>query len=182
MLLAYRPPAPPPTPADDEAAPLAPELGAPEQLLLGLMAIPMLEEKLSCVRLVGSFRPRVQAVSQAATTLFDACKVGRDSPDLKWDNLPSMAPISFSWMCMLTSSHSSGSPPAPRVLVPTPQEVRNSDLLLLILKISLFVGNFLNAGAHQGSAMGFHLDTLLKLKDVKSTKDKRFTLMHFIAR
>ena len=31
----------------------------------------------------------------------------------------------------------------------TSQEVRNSDLLLLILKISLVVGNFLNAGAHQ---------------------------------
>ena len=60
--------------------------------------------------------------------------------------------------------------------------MRNSDLLLLILKISLIVGNFLNAGAHQGSAVGFHLDTLLKLRDVKSTKDKRFSLMHFIAR
>ncbi len=70
------------------------------------------------------------------------------------------------------------SPPPPSLL----QEVRNSDLLLLILKISLIVGNFLNSGAAQGSAVGFHLDTLLKLKDVRSTRNKKVTLMHFIAR
>ena len=62
------------------------------------------------------------------------------------------------------------------------QELCNSDLLRLILKISLETGNFLNAGAHQGCAVGFHVDTLLKLKDVKCTKDKRFSLLHFIAR
>ena len=40
-------------------------------------------------------------------------------------------------------------PPPPSFTLHTFQEVRNSDLLLLILKISLIVGNFLNAGAHQ---------------------------------
>ena len=77
MLAAYRPPPPPPPAAEDEAGPAAPvpELGPAEQLLLGLMAIPMLEEKLGCVRLVGSFRPRLQAVSEAAETLYCACKV-----------------------------------------------------------------------------------------------------------
>ena len=82
MLLAY---SPPPTPAaHDGDAPAVPELGAAEQLLLGLIAIPMLEEKLSCVRLVGSFRPRVQAVAQAAETLYDACKVRRNASG-PWD-------------------------------------------------------------------------------------------------
>ena len=61
-------------------------------------------------------------------------------------------------------------------------EVRTSRLLLLVLKISLIVGNFLNSGAQQGSAVGFHLDTLLKLKDVKSTKSKKMSLLHFVAK
>ena len=82
MLAAYRPPAPaaPAAPtSDDGTAPqtvAVPELGRAEQLLLGLMAIPSLEEKLGAVKLVNSFRPRIEAVSEAATTLYDACKVG----------------------------------------------------------------------------------------------------------
>ncbi|KAG1652410.1 hypothetical protein FOA52_012192 [Chlamydomonas sp. UWO 241] len=61
-------------------------------------------------------------------------------------------------------------------------EVCGNPLLHLILKIALIIGNFLNAGAPQGSAIGFQLDTLLKLKDVRATNNKAVTLMHFIAR
>ena len=51
-----------------------------------------------------------------------------------------------------------------------------------ILKISLEIGNFLNAGGHQGSALGFQLETLLKLKEVRSTKNRTVTLLHYLAR
>ncbi|KAF5831806.1 formin homology 2 domain-containing protein [Dunaliella salina] len=67
-------------------------------------------------------------------------------------------------------------------LVAACSEVTESKLLLLILKIALEAGNFLNSGATQGLAMGFQLDYLLKLKDVRSTKDKGVTLIHFMAR
>ena len=60
------------------------------------------------------------------------------------------------------------------------QEVCNNQLLHLILKIIHLIGNFMSAG--NGGAIGFQLDTLLKLKDVKSTRNKQVTLMHFIAR
>ncbi len=110
-------------------------LGAAEQLMLGLMGMPALEERLACARLVGSFGARMSGVRRVAETLDAACS-----------------------------------------------EVRDSRLLLLILKMALSLGNFLNAGAHQGSALGFHLDTLLKLKDVRSTTNKHVTLMHFVAR
>ncbi|GAX75451.1 hypothetical protein CEUSTIGMA_g2895.t1, partial [Chlamydomonas eustigma] len=111
------------------------ELGQAEQLMLGLMAIPALEEKLACARLVAAFRPKINEICTSANTLQGAC-----------------------------------------------MELRDSNLLRLILKIALSLGNFLNSGGHQGSALGFHIDTLLKLKDVKSTTNKRFTLMHFVAR
>eukprot|EP00798_Chlamydomonas_sp_ICE-L_P013879 gene13880-19805_t len=53
---------------------------------------------------------------------------------------------------------------------------------MLILKIALEIGNFLNAGGHQGSAIGFQLETLLKLKDVRSTRNRAVTLLHYLAR
>ena len=77
-LLAYassRPPAPANPPGTEGSQAMVPVLGAAEQLLIGLLAIPMLEVKLGCVRLGRSFGPRLQAVNQAVSTLSDACEV-----------------------------------------------------------------------------------------------------------
>lgn len=49
-------------------------------------------------------------------------------------------------------------------------EVTQSVQLPTILKIALAMGNFLNAGNRNGAAAGFQVETLLKLKDVRSTK------------
>jgi hypothetical protein len=51
-----------------------------------------------------------------------------------------------------------------------------------VLKIVLAVGNFLNAGGRNSGAAGFQLEVLLKLKEVKSTKNQKKTLLHFVAR
>lgn len=61
-------------------------------------------------------------------------------------------------------------------------EVRESSLLRSILKAALTIGNFLNAGNRAGSAAGFQVDTLLKLRDIKSTASRSKTLLHFLAR
>ncbi|GIL43296.1 hypothetical protein Vafri_1081 [Volvox africanus] len=61
-------------------------------------------------------------------------------------------------------------------------EVRNSSLMKHLLKLALEIGNFLNASSPQGAAIGFHLETLLRLRDVKSTNNKGQTLLHFVAR
>ncbi len=61
-------------------------------------------------------------------------------------------------------------------------EVRDSSLLRSILKTALTIGNFLNAGNRAGSAAAFQVDTLLKLRDIKSTTSRSKTLLHFLAR
>ncbi len=62
------------------------------------------------------------------------------------------------------------------------KEVRESSLMRQLLKMALDIGNFLNASTAQGSAIGFQLDTLLKLREVRSSKQRTVTLLHFIAR
>jgi hypothetical protein len=52
------------------------------------------------------------------------------------------------------------------------QEVTDCTLLAEILKMALMVGSFLNAGNKNGTAVGFQIDALLKLKDVKSTRSR----------
>ena len=44
------------------------------------------------------------------------------------------------------------------------------------------MGNYLNAGHRAGAAAGFHIESLLKLKAVRSSKHPGRTLLHFVAR
>lgn len=71
---------------------------------------------------------------------------------------------------------------AARLVTAACTEVRDSALLRSILKTALAIGNFLNAGNRNGSAVGFQVDSLLKLKDVRSTRARSRTLLHFLAR
>ncbi|KAI4329638.1 hypothetical protein MLD38_028004 [Melastoma candidum] len=61
------------------------------------------------------------------------------------------------------------------------EEVRNSYKLKEIMKRILFLGNVLNQGTARGSAIGFKLDSLLKLSDTRATNNK-MTLMHFLCK
>ncbi|KAK8587452.1 hypothetical protein V6N12_021945 [Hibiscus sabdariffa] len=61
------------------------------------------------------------------------------------------------------------------------EEVRNSDKLKEIMKKILYLGNTLNQGTARGSAVGFKLDSLLKLTDTRASISK-MTLMHYLCK
>ncbi|XP_042948267.1 formin-like protein 20 isoform X2 [Carya illinoinensis] len=61
------------------------------------------------------------------------------------------------------------------------EEVRKSGKLKEVMKIILFIGNTLNQGTARGSAIGFKLDSLLKLTDTRASNSK-MTLMHYLCK
>ncbi|XP_065009628.1 formin-like protein 5 [Musa acuminata AAA Group] len=61
------------------------------------------------------------------------------------------------------------------------EQVCSSAKLKEIMKKILYLGNTLNQGTARGSAIGFHLDSLLKLTDTRSTNNK-MTLMHYLCK
>ncbi|MCL7031876.1 hypothetical protein MKW94_029986 [Papaver nudicaule] len=61
------------------------------------------------------------------------------------------------------------------------EEVRNSFKLKEIMKRVLYLGNTLNQGTARGSAIGFKLDSLLKLSDTRASNSK-MTLMHYLCK
>uniref|UniRef100_A0A7N0ZXJ0 Formin-like protein n=1 Tax=Kalanchoe fedtschenkoi TaxID=63787 RepID=A0A7N0ZXJ0_KALFE len=61
------------------------------------------------------------------------------------------------------------------------EEVRESLKLKEIMKKILFLGNTLNHGTARGSAVGFKLDSLLKLYDTRASNSK-MTLMHYLCK
>ncbi|KAM5570824.1 formin-like protein 20 [Rosa sericea] len=61
------------------------------------------------------------------------------------------------------------------------EEVRTSEKFKEIMKKILFLGNTLNQGTARGSAVGFKLDSLLKLSDTRASTSK-MTLMHYLCK
>ncbi|XP_057791936.1 formin-like protein 20 [Salvia miltiorrhiza] len=61
------------------------------------------------------------------------------------------------------------------------EEVRNSTKLREILSKILVLGNTLNEGTARGAAVGYKLDSLLKLTDTRSSTS-RMTLMHYLCK
>ncbi|KAL2462861.1 Formin-like protein 20 [Forsythia ovata] len=61
------------------------------------------------------------------------------------------------------------------------EEVRSSLKLKEIMKKILHLGNTLNQGTARGSAVGFKLDSLLKLTDTRASNSK-MTLMHYLCK
>nr|KAJ0202857.1 hypothetical protein LSAT_V11C500236600 [Lactuca sativa] len=60
-------------------------------------------------------------------------------------------------------------------------ELRRSTKLKEIMKRILYLGNTLNQGTTRGAAVGFKLDSLLKLTDTRSSTSK-MTLMHYLCK
>lgn len=60
-------------------------------------------------------------------------------------------------------------------------QIRNSAKLKELMKKILLLGNTLNQGTARGSAIGFRLDSLLKLTDTRATNNK-MTLMHYLCK
>ncbi|KAL3500332.1 hypothetical protein ACH5RR_039425 [Cinchona calisaya] len=61
------------------------------------------------------------------------------------------------------------------------EEVRKSIKLKRIMQAILSLGNALNHGTARGSAVGFRLDSLLKLTDTRAC-NKKMTLMHYLCK
>ncbi|XP_072989765.1 formin-like protein 5 [Typha latifolia] len=61
------------------------------------------------------------------------------------------------------------------------EQIRNSVKLKELMKKVLHLGNTLNQGTAKGSAIGFRLDSLLKLTDTRAT-DNKMTLMHYLCK
>lgn len=59
-------------------------------------------------------------------------------------------------------------------------EVRGNALLPVLLKKSLAAGNYLNYNNRAGNACGFKIESLLKLKGLRSRRSGR-TLLHYVA-
>ncbi|XP_057985562.1 formin-like protein 18 isoform X2 [Hevea brasiliensis] len=61
------------------------------------------------------------------------------------------------------------------------EEIRSSVKLKRIMQTILSLGNALNHGTARGSAIGFRLDSLLKLTDTRARNNK-MTLMHYLCK
>ncbi|XP_038993945.1 formin-like protein 13 [Hibiscus syriacus] len=61
------------------------------------------------------------------------------------------------------------------------EEIRNSVKLKRVMQTILSLGNALNQGTARGSAVGFRLDSLLKLTDTRARNNK-MTLMHYLCK
>ncbi|CAJ1944821.1 unnamed protein product [Sphenostylis stenocarpa] len=61
------------------------------------------------------------------------------------------------------------------------EQIRNSVKLKRIMQTILSLGNALNQGTARGSAIGFRLDSLLKLTETRA-RDKKMTLMHYLCK
>ncbi|CAN1811951.1 Formin-like protein 13 [Linum perenne] len=60
-------------------------------------------------------------------------------------------------------------------------QIRNSGKLKRIMQTILSLGNALNQGTARGAAIGFRLDSLLKLTDTRARNNK-MTLMHYLCK
>ncbi|KAK8637888.1 hypothetical protein V6N13_136344 [Hibiscus sabdariffa] len=60
-------------------------------------------------------------------------------------------------------------------------QIRNSVKLKRVMQTILSLGNALNQGTARGSAIGFRLDSLLKLTDTRARNNK-MTLMHYLCK
>lgn len=67
------------------------------------------------------------------------------------------------------------------VINSTADQIRNSAKLKRIMQTILSLGNALNQGTARGSAVGFRLDSLLKLTDTRARNNK-MTLMHYLCK
>ncbi|XP_020229155.1 formin-like protein 13 isoform X2 [Cajanus cajan] len=61
------------------------------------------------------------------------------------------------------------------------EEIKNSVKLKRIMQTILSLGNALNQGTARGSAIGFRLDSLLKLTETRA-RDRKMTLMHYLCK
>lgn len=60
------------------------------------------------------------------------------------------------------------------------KEMKDNTIMARIIELILNIGNFLNQGTASGSAFGFRLDVLSKLKDTKSPIKSDYSVLHYL--
>jgi len=60
------------------------------------------------------------------------------------------------------------------------KEMKENQIMARILELILNIGNFLNQGTASGSAFGFRVDVLTKLKDTKSPIKSDYSVLHYL--
>jgi hypothetical protein len=58
--------------------------------------------------------------------------------------------------------------------------MKDNQIMARILELVLNIGNFLNQGTASGSAFGFRVDVLTKLKDTKSPIKSDYSVLHYL--
>ncbi|XP_071726855.1 formin-like protein 18 [Rutidosis leptorrhynchoides] len=62
------------------------------------------------------------------------------------------------------------------------EQVRSSSKFKRVMQTILTLGNALNQGTARGAAVGFRLDSLLKLTDTRAARNAKMTLMHYLCK
>uniref|UniRef100_A0A0E0EVG8 Formin-like protein n=1 Tax=Oryza meridionalis TaxID=40149 RepID=A0A0E0EVG8_9ORYZ len=136
-------------------------LGKCEQFFLELMKVPRVESKLRVFAFRITFSTQVEELRTNLTTINDATKeVSVTSCKI------SSYDFSF-WLAYSVIDHF--------------VQVKESLKLRQIMQTILTLGNALNQGTARGSAVGFRLDSLLKLSDTRARNNK-MTLMHYLCK
>ncbi|KAJ4840960.1 hypothetical protein Tsubulata_018154 [Turnera subulata] len=129
------------------------KLGRCEQFFLELMQVPRVESKLR----VFSFKMQFNSqVSDLRNNLNVVDSVAQEASH-------------FTLRCFLSS----------RGVICG--NIKNSDKLKRIMQTILSLGNALNQGTARGAAVGFRLDSLLKLTETRARNNK-MTLMHYLCK
>uniref|UniRef100_A0A0E0IP68 Formin-like protein n=1 Tax=Oryza nivara TaxID=4536 RepID=A0A0E0IP68_ORYNI len=129
-------------------------LGKCEQFFLELMKVPRVESKLRVFAFRITFSTQVEELRTNLTTINDATKEV---------SVTSCKISSYDFSFWLAYS------------------VKESLKLRQIMQTILTLGNALNQGTARGSAVGFRLDSLLKLSDTRARNNK-MTLMHYLCK
>ncbi|QDZ24484.1 formin [Chloropicon primus] len=61
-------------------------------------------------------------------------------------------------------------------------EIKMSRTFLLLLRSTLVLGNYMNHSTRLGSALGYRMSALSKLKDIRSTDNSNSNLLHYIVK
>ncbi|XP_042032543.1 formin-like protein 20 isoform X2 [Salvia splendens] len=136
-------------------------LGKCEQFFLELMKAPRMETKLKTFLFKIQFNSQLSDFKESLVIVNSACEEVN-----RWI-------LVSSWFVVIITGNEFD--------IFLMLQVRNSDKLKEILQKILVLGNTLNEGTARGAAVGYRLDSLLKLTDTRSTTSK-MTLMHFLCK
>ncbi|WZZ37919.1 hypothetical protein YC2023_034178 [Brassica napus] len=142
-------------------------LGKCEQYFLELMKVPRVESKMRVFSFKIQFGTQITEFKKSLNAVNSACEEVRCLQEITY------------FLCYFTCMSRLFLRLFSSLLVV--HQVRTSPKLKEIMKKILYLGNTLNQGTARGAAVGFKLDSLLKLSDTRAANSK-MTLMHYLCK